>query len=47
MKRISFTNTKIDAVFLAGGKGTRIKKILKGRPKPIINIKKKKNFLKY
>tara|TARA_B100000575_G_scaffold292494_1_gene301058 strand:+ start:396 stop:908 length:513 start_codon:yes stop_codon:yes gene_type:complete len=42
MKRISFTNTKIDAVFLAGGKGTRIKKILKGKPKPIINIKKKK-----
>ena len=41
MKRISFTNTKIDAVFLAGGKGTRIKKILKGKPKPIINIKKK------
>ena len=42
MKQISFTNTKIDAVFLAGGKGTRIKKILKGKPKPIINIKKKK-----
>jgi choline kinase len=46
MKRISFTNTKIDAVFLAGGKGTRIKKILKGKPKPIVDIKKK-NFLKY
>ena len=42
MKQISFTNTKIDAVFLAGGKGTRIKKILKGKPKPIINIRKKK-----
>ena len=42
MKRISFTNTKIDAVFLAGGKGTRIKKILKGKPKPIVDIKKKK-----
>ena len=42
MKRISFTNTKIDAVFLAGGKGTRIKKILKGKPKPIIKINNKK-----
>ena len=42
MKRISFTNTKIDAVFLAGGKGTRIKRILKGKPKPMVKIERKK-----
>ena len=31
----------IDLVILAGGKGTRIKKFLFGKPKPLININKK------
>ena len=29
---------KIDLVFLAGGKGTRIKKYLNGDPKPLVKI---------
>ena len=30
---------KIDLVFLVGGYGTRIKKYLKGKPKPILKFK--------
>lgn len=37
---------KIDAVILAGGKGTRIKKYLKSLPKPMIKVNGK-NFLSY
>ena len=37
---------KIDVVILAGGKGTRIKKFLNGKPKPLINFGKKP-FLDY
>lgn len=38
---------KIDAVILAGGKGTRIKKYNKISPKPLITINKKIKFLDY
>jgi len=37
---------KLDLVILAGGKGTRIKKFLKGNPKPLLNINNKP-FLSY
>ena len=37
-KNILFKNKSFDAVILAGGKGTRIKKFLKDRPKPLANI---------
>ena len=33
-------NKKIDIVILVGGFGTRIKKYLKGKPKPIAKIRK-------
>ncbi len=34
MKRIN----KIDLVILAGGKGSRVKKLLEGNPKPLLKI---------
>ena len=37
---------KIDLVILAGGKGSRIKKYLKGNPKPMLKFNKK-YFLNY
>ena len=47
-------NNKFDVIILAGGKGTRIKKFLKNKPKPMIKIQNLnfldiliKNFSKY
>ena len=39
-------NKKIDLVILAGGKGSRIKKYLKGKPKPMARFNNK-YFLEY
>ena len=37
-KNILIDNKSFDAVILAGGKGTRIKKFLKDKPKPLAKI---------
>jgi D-glycero-D-manno-heptose 1,7-bisphosphate phosphatase len=54
MKRSITKKGKFDLIILAGGKGSRISKFLKGIPKPLIKVKKLdfieillKNFSKY
>ena len=54
MKNLKIKNKKFDLIILAGGKGTRISKFLKGIPKPMMKVKKFdfieiliKNFTKY
>ena len=54
MKSQIIKKGKFDLIILAGGKGTRISKFLKGIPKPMIKIKSLdfieillKNFSKY
>ena len=42
----TFKINKLDLVILAGGKGTRIKSLLKGYPKPMLKFNGK-NFLQY
>ena len=37
-KKIKLKLEMFDLVILAGGKGTRIKKYLNGKPKPLIKI---------
>ena len=38
---------KIDIVILAGGKGSRIRKLINNYPKPLAQINKNKKFLDY
>ena len=42
----TFKSNKLDLVILAGGRGTRIKSLLKGYPKPMLQFNGK-NFLQY
>jgi len=48
MKKLhSSFGEKIDIVILAGGKGSRIKKLINNCPKPLARINKNKTFLDY
>ena len=48
MKKLhSSFEEKIDIVILAGGKGSRIKKLINNYPKPLARINKNKTFLDY